>query len=127
DAYNLVATVGSFVLGLGTLVLLVNFVYSLFRGAPAGANPWDADTLEWSMPSPPPIFAFYQFPIVHDRHPLWTTAPPSTGGDYASLQAALAGEPTEWRATLATDALLATPQAVQRLASSTYLPFWAAV
>ena len=40
-------------------------------GAPAGANPWDAPTLEWSMPSPPPPYNFAVIPIVASRHPLW--------------------------------------------------------
>jgi cytochrome c oxidase subunit 1 len=36
------------------LVFLVNLIYSWLRGAPAPANPWNATTLEWSLPSPPP-------------------------------------------------------------------------
>jgi cytochrome c oxidase subunit 1 len=35
-------------------VFLWNFFYSMFRGEEAPANPWKANTLEWSAPSPPP-------------------------------------------------------------------------
>ena len=36
-----------------------------------GRNPWDAPTLEWSTPSPPPPYNFAVIPIVASRHPLW--------------------------------------------------------
>ena len=39
--------------------------------APAGANPWDGPTLEWSVPSPPPPYNFAVIPTVASRHPLW--------------------------------------------------------
>ena len=35
-------------------IFLANFIHSLFKGKPAGENPWNATTLEWSIPSPPP-------------------------------------------------------------------------
>ena len=41
------------------------------RGAIAGPNPWDAPTLEWSTPSPPPPYNFAVIPSVASRHPLW--------------------------------------------------------
>ena len=44
---------------------------SLRRGQPAGPNPWDAPTLEWSVPSPPPPYNFAVIPTVASRHPLW--------------------------------------------------------
>ncbi len=43
-----------FVAVAAQLVFLFNFCWSLFRGAKAGPNPWDATTLEWTIPSPPP-------------------------------------------------------------------------
>jgi heme/copper-type cytochrome/quinol oxidase subunit 1 len=46
-------------------------VRSWKRGAPAGPNPWNAPTLEWSIPSPPPEYNFAQIPQVHSRYPLW--------------------------------------------------------
>ena len=69
--YNLVSTIGAFVLFSGILVFGVNLVYSRYRGQPAGDNPWGADTLEWSVSSPPPDQGFSVPPIVHSRHPLW--------------------------------------------------------
>jgi cytochrome c oxidase subunit I+III len=76
---NLVATVGAWVLAAGVLVFLINVLRSLRRGAQAGANPWGAGTLEWSIPSPPPPHNFDVVPLVHDADPLWH-ADPLPGG-----------------------------------------------
>jgi cytochrome c oxidase subunit 1/cytochrome c oxidase subunit I+III len=71
DWLNLITTAGSFVFGIGVLLLIVNVFKSYRSGAPAGANPWDASTLEWSVPSPPPPYNFVVIPTVASRHPLW--------------------------------------------------------
>ncbi|MBM3935223.1 MAG: cytochrome c oxidase subunit I [SAR202 cluster bacterium] len=71
DFWNLVSSVGSFTLAFGVLIFIVNFFYSLIKGKQAGADPWDARTLEWSIPSPPPEYNFAQIPVVHGRDPLW--------------------------------------------------------
>ena len=71
DLPNLVISLGAAVLAVGLLITVYNFVVSLKRGAPAGPNPWDASTLEWSVPSPPPAYNFRRIPIVASRHPLW--------------------------------------------------------
>jgi cytochrome c oxidase subunit 1/cytochrome c oxidase subunit I+III len=71
DWLNLITTAGSFVFGIGVLLLIVNVFKSYRNGAPAGANPWDASTLEWSVPSPPPPYNFVVIPTVASRHPLW--------------------------------------------------------
>ena len=46
------------------------------RGAVAGNDPWDAPTLEWSIPSPPPEYNFAQIPMVTSRYPLWDLKAP---------------------------------------------------
>jgi cytochrome c oxidase subunit I len=71
DTVNLVTTIGAYVFAAGVLLFLVNVFWSLRRGAPAGANPWDAATLEWATPSPPPAYNFAVLPSVGSRHPLW--------------------------------------------------------
>jgi heme/copper-type cytochrome/quinol oxidase subunit 1 len=52
DTLNLITTVGAFLFAVGIGIFLVNVFISRHRGKPAGANPWDAPTLEWSVPSP---------------------------------------------------------------------------
>ena len=47
-------------------IFLWNFVWSLFRGKKATNNPWDATSLEWTTPSPPPFDNFGGVePVVH--------------------------------------------------------------
>jgi cytochrome c oxidase subunit 1 len=43
----------------------INFFYSMFYGKKAGANPWQANTLEWVAPSPPPHGNFAELPNVY--------------------------------------------------------------
>ena len=71
DVFNLMSSLGAYMLAVATLVFVVNFLISRKRGAIAGPNPWNAPTLEWSIPSPPPEYNFAQIPNVHSRYPLW--------------------------------------------------------
>src|SRR5579885_3075551 len=61
---NQFMTISAFLLALVQIIYLVNFFWSLFRGAKAGMNPWRSNTLEWTAPSPPPHGNFIQTPIV---------------------------------------------------------------
>jgi cytochrome c oxidase subunit I+III len=71
---NLLATAGAFIMALSILLFLVNVVMALRSEVPAPADPWNADTLEWSTTSPPPSFNFHPTPIVHGLYPRWTAA-----------------------------------------------------
>jgi cytochrome c oxidase subunit I len=71
NTLNLLETIGSFIFALGVIVLLINVLRSRKGGLVAGPNPWDAATLEWTTPSPPPPYNFVVFPRVASRMPLW--------------------------------------------------------
>jgi cytochrome c oxidase subunit 1 len=71
DFWNLMSTIGAFIIGVSILVFLYNIYRSFSHGEPAGADPWDARTLEWSMPSPPPLYNFARIPTVHGRDAFW--------------------------------------------------------
>jgi cytochrome c oxidase subunit 1 len=68
--YNLISTIGSFVLGAGVLVTIVNVARSLEVGVVAGPDPWKANTLEWFVPSPPPANNFDVIPRVRSAEPM---------------------------------------------------------
>jgi cytochrome c oxidase subunit I len=71
DIWNLIVTIGVFFQGIAVLVFVANLLYSMFEGKLAGNDPWDAWTLEWSVPSPPPEYNFARIPEVRSRRPLW--------------------------------------------------------
>jgi cytochrome c oxidase subunit I len=71
--WNLVSTAGAFLIATSILVFAINAVRSRTRGEEAGADPWDARTLEWSVPSPPPVHNFDEVPIVRHRDDFWHT------------------------------------------------------
>ena len=48
-----------------------NLIRSLSRGEKAEADPWDARTLEWATPSPPPPYNFENIPRVRGRDAFW--------------------------------------------------------
>jgi len=63
--WNLVATIGSFILALGVLFFFINIVHTAKRGKQAPADPWDARTLEWLTTNPPKPHNFDRIPVVH--------------------------------------------------------------
>ncbi|HKN88093.1 MAG TPA: cytochrome c oxidase subunit I [Nitrospiraceae bacterium] len=69
--YNMIVTIGAFMQAIGVLIFVCNLIRSYFKGAEAGPDPWDAWTLEWSTPSPPPHYNFAITPVVESRRPLW--------------------------------------------------------
>ncbi|MBI1914405.1 MAG: cbb3-type cytochrome c oxidase subunit I [Planctomycetes bacterium] len=77
---NIFMTVSAMLLGLAQVIFLANFLISLFRGQPAGRNPWHSNSLEWSAPSPPPHGNFETTPVVY-RGP-YEFASPEVPEDY---------------------------------------------
>ena len=55
---NQLATVGSWILGIGLVLMFVNIIRGLFWGDPVENNPWGGASLEWQIPSPPPTENF---------------------------------------------------------------------
>ena len=67
---NLVSTIGSFLLGIGVLITLINVVVSIKKGRVAGNDPWKGNTLEWFTQSPPPENNFDVVPRVRSAEPM---------------------------------------------------------
>jgi len=117
---NLITTIGSFILAVGILVFLVNVVVSLRRGEPAGPNPWDAPTLEWSVSSPPPPYNFTVIPSVASRHPLWESRL-REGDGHSVVEHGLVLD--DHHETLGVTAIDGEPDAILKMPSESYLPF----
>ncbi|MBK8575391.1 MAG: cbb3-type cytochrome c oxidase subunit I [Elusimicrobia bacterium] len=58
-------SVSAFVIFISVAIFLFNMIRSLRRGPPASGNPWNAQTLEWTLSSPPPAHNFDSPPEVH--------------------------------------------------------------
>jgi cytochrome c oxidase subunit 1 len=54
----------AFVLFFAQLIFVWNFIHSMARGRKAADNPWEVGTLEWSIPSPPPMHNYDSIPVV---------------------------------------------------------------
>jgi len=63
--FNMISSIGAFVLGASQLLFLYIVVKCIRGGMPAGEKPWDgADTLEWTLPSPVPYHTFETAPVI---------------------------------------------------------------
>jgi cytochrome c oxidase subunit I len=70
STYNLISSIGSYILGLGLCISFYNFVRSATKGKLAGPDPWKANTLEWFTSSPPPVNNFDTIPRVRSVEPM---------------------------------------------------------
>tara|TARA_B100001123_G_C15150447_1_gene963294 strand:+ start:37 stop:987 length:951 start_codon:yes stop_codon:yes gene_type:complete len=71
DFWNLMATTGAFLIAFSVLIFIYNIVKSRRSGIPAGDDPWDGRTLEWTISSPPPVHNFDEVPVVRSLDDFW--------------------------------------------------------
>jgi cytochrome c oxidase subunit I+III len=117
DGLNQVATLGSAIAVAGGLVFVANALLSYWRGAPAGADPWGASTLEWAGESPSPPWNFAYTPVVDSLTPLWG----------APVLRVMDGVAIERREVVVTSVVDAAPLYRQKSAAPSIWPFVAAL
>ncbi|MGC1557519.1 MAG: cytochrome c oxidase subunit I [Methylovirgula sp.] len=120
DTLNMITSIGAFLFAIGVLLTFINVFISLRRGKPAGAKPWDAATLEWAVPSPPPPYNFAVIPTVASRHPLWESRLQESRGE-SSINRGLVLD--HERETIATTPLDAEPDVILKMPSDSPAPF----
>ncbi|KVM58935.1 cytochrome B [Burkholderia gladioli] len=118
NSANLLSSIGAFVFAIGTLMFVANALHSLRRGRRAEADPWRAPGLEWSVPSPAPVYNFATLPLVASRHPMWEGA---TDAQRSSLRAGYRLH--EGREALAVSPLAARPDAILKMPDDSCVPF----
>jgi cytochrome c oxidase subunit 1 len=62
---NQFITYSAILMGVAQFLLIGNFIYSIFKGKKVGRNPWNANGLEWTAPSPPGHGNFDILPVVY--------------------------------------------------------------
>ncbi|SFF48656.1 cytochrome c oxidase subunit 1 [Paenibacillus algorifonticola] len=69
---NLISTIGAIMMGIGTIMFILNVVITNAKPQNAADDPWeDGRTLEWTIPSPPPEYNFKQTPLVRGYDAYW--------------------------------------------------------
>ncbi|HEY1050161.1 MAG TPA: cbb3-type cytochrome c oxidase subunit I [Prosthecobacter sp.] len=97
---NIVMSVGAFILALGQIPFIINFWFSIKGGKKIeNDNPWDATTMEWATPTPPPHGNFLFEPVAH-RGP-YEYSVPGHAGDFFPQWEVEAGKPETKPATVA--------------------------
>lgn len=128
EPYNLLSTLGSYLVGASFVIFVYNMLRSARNGTPAKADPWKADTLEWLPPTPMPDYGFRKLPVVHGRHPLWEQpAEKLVDPRTEKLLEVLQHYPLNYRTQLGTTTIDARPEEVFRVSGPSIYPLWASI
>ncbi|NMA96674.1 MAG: cytochrome ubiquinol oxidase subunit I, partial [Phyllobacteriaceae bacterium] len=125
DWLNLLSSVGGFITAMGFALVLIDIIMQ-FRFAPrTGRNPWQAPTLEWAMPTPPPAYNFAAIPDITVRADDLDTDQlgPKLAGGGGYLAFPRAGR----QETLGVDMMSGEPDQVIVLPRPSFLPLWSAL
>jgi cytochrome c oxidase subunit 1 len=63
--WNVWISVAAWIMGLAQIPFIINFFWSIKHGRKVPENPWEATTLEWTAPSPPPHGNFTTAPVAY--------------------------------------------------------------
>jgi cytochrome c oxidase subunit I+III len=124
ETLNFVSSAGSFVMTMGFALVALDFILIFRFGRLFNRNPWNAGTLEWAMPTPPPSYNFASLPTVDRRADMLD---PAIVGPYLAAGKGLLAIPRGRLELLAVDMVTGEPEQVVRLPRQTFLPLWTAI
>jgi cytochrome aa3-600 menaquinol oxidase subunit I len=85
--WNFVSTIGAFMMGIGFIFQVVQILYSIKYGErDVTGDPWDGRTLEWSIPSPAPLYNFAVIPQVRGKDEWWRIKQEMQKPDYKKTE-----------------------------------------
>ena len=76
EAVNMASTIGSWIMGVGLILILINVIQGFLSPKNAGNDPWDGRTLEWTTTSPPAFYNFKVQPVVNSLDAFWAQKHP---------------------------------------------------
>ena len=123
DGLNMSSTIFAFVMGIGVLIVIVDFIRHIGRGEEAGPNPWNAPTLEWLSGLNPA--GFRSLPVIDSRYPGWDDE--DLGRKIHAAHGYLPDAPTGERETLLTSPITAEPEQIMRMPGPGWTPFISAL
>ncbi|MEQ8673831.1 MAG: cytochrome c oxidase subunit I [Aggregatilineales bacterium] len=123
EVFNLISTIGAFIIAAGFAVFFFNIFYSYFSTPVTDPNPWGADTLEWGVPKPAPQYGYRKLPIVRSRHTLWDQDDlHKADAKTTQIIEVMAERPYRYRAQLTTGVLDGEPLEIFRVAGPSIFP-----
>ena len=69
--WNIIVTIGAFIIAISIIIFMINWIFSKRNGEKAPFDPWDARTIEWTIPSPTPEWNFSKAPEVKALDDFW--------------------------------------------------------
>ena len=125
DWLNLLSSVGGFFLAIGFALVLADVVLQFRFGRWFRRDPWQAATLEWATPTPPPHYNFASLPRLEARGD--QAAPALLGPILARGEGYLGFVRNDEQETLAVDMATGEPEHVMVLPKPTFIPLWTAL
>ena len=83
---NAVASVGALLIAIAVMIFIINVFRTMRSKQEAPDDPWDGRTLEWSIPSPPPVYNFARIPQVKSLDHFWYQKHPELLHDERGLE-----------------------------------------
>lgn len=124
DRWNLISSIGAFVLGAGFVVVLWDVLRPKGKQAMSARNPWNAGTLEWLSRMPPKNWGARSIPEIDSRYPLWDQPDFVRNVDEGRFY--LPDSSEGFRETLVTSTIDARPIQCLRVPGPTFLTLFAA-